>query len=142
MRLVTLLLIIHLTGCSYLTDYLLKQDTGLRVDAHVGTNENKVETGIGSLGTDKELSVEVEDSQDIQINNTDDRYHITSEGETTVNVYETSYWLYAIIGLFLVGKPALTKYWQWRTKKKTELKSHEYVTYTNIHRNPDNNRNT
>ena len=90
MRIVAILLLAALTGCSYLTDFLLKQDDGISVDAQLGSNENKVKTGVGSIGLDKENTITVEDSQEVQVDNTDDRYHITSEGATTVNVYETN----------------------------------------------------
>ena len=139
MRIVALLLIAGLTGCSYLTDFLLKQDDGISVDAQLGSNENKVKTGVGSIGLDKENTITVEDSQEVQVNTTDDRYHITSEGATTVNVYETNYWLYAIFGLFLMGKPALAKYWATRAKRK-QLDPHEYITYTSIRRNSNSGR--
>ena len=134
---VLLTLLLTLGGCSYLTDFLLKKDDGISVDAQLGSNENKVDTGVGSIGLDKENTITVEDSQQVQVNNTDDRYHITSKGATTVNVYETNYWLYAIFGLFLMGKPALAKYWAFRTKKKEQLDPHEYITYTSIHRDSD-----
>ena len=139
MRIVAILLLAALTGCSYLTDFLLKQDDGISVDAQLGSNENKVKTGVGSIGLDKENTITVEDSQEVQVNNTDDRYHITSEGATTVNVYETNYWLYAIFGLFIMGKPALAKYWAYR-KGRTKLDPHEHITYTSIRRNADSSR--
>lgn len=140
MRLAVLLPVVLLAGCSYLTDFLLKQDDGISVDAQIGSNENKVKTGVGSLGVDKESNITVEDSQAVQVNNTDDRYHITTEGETTVNVYETNYWLYAAFGLFLVGKPALTRFWA-RRDRKTKLDPYEYVTYTSIHADSDSSGN-
>ena len=130
-----------LYSCSYLTDILLTQDDGISIDAQIGDTENKVQTGVGSLGLDKENTITVEDSQQVQVNNTDDKYHITTEGSTTVNVYETNYWLYALFGLFLVGKPALAKFWKYREDKK-KLHPHEYVTYTSIRRDSLSNRDT
>ena len=125
-----LFLIIPLTSCSYITDYLLKDQTGISVDAQLGSNENKVKTGIGSVGVDKDTSLQIEDSSDITVQNSDDRYHITTEGDTTVNVYETNRWLYLLFGLLAFGKPALN--WLWSRKKK--IKPHERVTYTTTSR--------
>lgn len=140
-RITILVLLLSLPSCSYLTDFLLKQDTGVSVDAQIGDTENKVQTGVGSLGLDKENTITVEDSEQVQVNNTDDKYHITTEGSTTVNVYETNYWLYALFGIFLVGKPALAKFWKYRENKK-QLHPHEYVTYTSIRRDSISNRDT
>jgi len=136
MKLATLLLCSTLTGCSYIADYLLKDEDGIHVDAQLGSNENKVKTGLGSLGNKTNNEISVEDSNEVAIDNATGRYHITTEGETTVNVYETNRWLYAILGLYIIGKPALR--WYWRRKHK--LHPHEYITYTSIAPDPSSNR--
>ncbi len=129
--LLIILLALSTASCATIADYLLKDETGISIDAQLGANENKVDTGIGSLGLDNETSVEVTDSSNVTVTNTDDRYHITTDGDTTVNVYETNKWLYIIFGVYLMGKPALRYFWKWRRGKK-RLDPHEHCTYTSI----------
>ena len=96
-----------LTSCSYLTDYLLDSDSGTTIDTQLGSNDNKVKTGVGSIGLDEENTLTIKDSNQIRVTNTDDKFHIATTGDTEINVYETNYWLYAIFGLFIIGKPIL-----------------------------------
>ena len=132
------LLTLSLTSCSYVTDYLLKDEDGVNVDAQIGGNENKVKTGLGSLGNKTNNTISVEDSNQVAVDNTNGRYHITTTtGDPTINVYETNRWLYAIFGLYIIGKPALR--WYWDRKKK--LHPHEYITYTSITPDTGSDRN-
>ena len=130
MKTLLLALILTLSSCSYITDFLLKQDDGISIDAQIGDTENKVKTGLGKLGYEDNNTIAIEDSHQVEIKSSDDRYHITTDGETTVNVYETNPWLYLLFGLLAFGKPALN--WLWNRKKK--IKPHEQVTYTSTSR--------
>lgn len=111
LKVVLLLGLLTLTGCAGLIapaiDALLPEEEGINIDAQIGSNENKVKTGIGSLGLDKETNLTIEDSQHIDVKNSDNRYKITTTGETKINVYETNYWLYGIFAVYLLGKPLL-----------------------------------
>ena len=131
MKLIVLTAALTLTSCAALfekaVDAILPDESGVEVDAQIGSNENKVDTGIASLGNETNNTITVEDSQDVRVSNQDGRYHLTTEGETTVNVYETNNWLYAIFAIYIIGKPTLRWFWGRRT---AALHPHEYITYT------------
>jgi len=112
LKLALLIGTLSLSGCSYLADYLLKDDTGIAVDAQIGDTENKVKTGLGSVGNRTESETTVEGNSNV-VDNATGKFHLKSDKNLTVNVYETNRWLYAIIALFIVGKPLLRKFW-WR----------------------------
>jgi len=99
-----------LTSCSLVTDYLLKDDKGISVDAQIGDTENKVKTGLGSVGNRTESTTSVEGTSNV-VDNATGKFHLKSDKNLTVNVYETNRWLYAIIALFILGKPALRWFW-------------------------------
>lgn len=103
---------LSLSGCGYLADYLLKEDKGISVDAQIGDTETKVKTGLGSIGNRTESTTSVDGNSNV-IDNTAGKYHLKSDKNLTVNVYETNRWLYAIIALFILGKPLLRKFWPW-----------------------------
>jgi len=136
----TILLVATITSCSFVADMVkdavLPDKGGIDVDAQIGSNENKVQTGLGSLGNKSTNTISVEDSKEATVHNSDGRYHLQTEGETTVNVYETNRWLFAIFGIYIIGKPALR--WFWNRKKR--LHPHEYITYTSVSPNASGNR--
>lgn len=136
MKYIILVLLLGLSACSTITDFLLKPDTGINVDAQIGDTASKVKTGIGSVGDNSrhEHQTHIKGSQDVEVQNTSDRYHLTTEGNTTLNVYETNRWLYALFGLYIIGTPALRWLWnKWDSRRKT-LYPHEYITYTTTRR--------
>jgi hypothetical protein len=123
------ILLLSLSSCSYLTDFLLKQDKGISVDAQIGDTDNKVKTGIGSIGNETTTTTNIEESQNVEVQNATGKFHLQADGETTVNVYETNPWLYLLFGLLAFGKPAINWF---RNRKK--INAHEQVTYTSTRR--------
>jgi len=110
MKQLLLIAALSLSGCGMITDYLLKDDTGISVDAQIGDTENKVKTGLGSVGNRIESTTSVEGNSNV-VDNATGKFHLKSDKNLTVNVYETNRWLYAIIALFILGKPALRWFW-------------------------------
>jgi len=131
-----------LSSCSYITDYLLKDEDGVHLDTQLGSNENKVKTGVGSLGLDKETNLTIEDSSHVAVKNSDNRYKISTTGDTTVNVYETNYWLYAIFALFVIAKPLLRTLWKRRQQQHLyqHIDSISTLSRTSMDRNHNNTR--
>ena len=111
MKLYILTLALSLSGCGVVADYLLKEDKGISVDAQVGDTENKVKTGLGSVGNRTESETSVEGNSNV-VDNATGKYHLKSDKNLEVNIYETNRWLYAIIAFFIIGKPLLRKFWE------------------------------
>ena len=107
---------ITLSSCSLATDALMsavKPDSGISVDAQVGSNENKVETGIGSIGNDRKTSQNIEDNQNVNVRNTDGKFHIESTEGVTVHVQETGALVYYLMGFFFV-LTLIREFFNWR----------------------------
>lgn len=125
MKLLIAVLIVTLTSCSLVSEALLKSvspDTGISIDAQVGDTDEKVDTGIGSINKEElktELTIEIEDSEKIEIQTQTQtgKYHLQSDKNLTVNVYETNKYLYLLFALWVVGKP-LFRWWETYQIKK------------------------
>lgn len=96
---------------------LTGEDGGISVDAQIGDTDNKVKTGVGAIGDKNTNDTTIKDSENVSVDSSSGKYHLKSDKEVTVNVYETNRWLYAIFGAWLLGKPLL-RFWE-RRKEKT-----------------------
>jgi len=109
---------LSLLGCSLVTDTLksaLTEDSGISVDAQVGSNENKVKTGIGSLGDKREQIIE-DNEGDVRVRNTDGKFHIESEEAVHITVEETNALVYYLMGFFFIIT-LIREFINWRTKR-------------------------
>lgn len=117
-----MLVFVLLTGCSMLADKvvgaLAGDDGGIAVDAQIGDTDNKVKTGVGAIGDKNTSETTIKDSDNVRVDSSSGKYHLKSDKEVTVNVYETNRWLYAIFGVWLLGKPALRWYERLKTRRK------------------------
>lgn len=107
---------ITLSSCSFATDALMsavKPDSGIDIDAQVGSNENKVETGIGSVGNKRKTSQTIEDNQNVNVRNTDGKFHIESTEGVNITVEETNGLVYYLMGFFFV-LTLVREFFNWR----------------------------
>jgi hypothetical protein len=122
-NIVTSLLVISLAGCSMLADkafdFLKGGDSGINVDAQIGDTDSKVKTGVGRVGDSATNETTIKDSDNVSVDSSSGKYHLKSDKEVTVNVYETNRWLYAIFAIWLLGKPAL-RWWANLQERKTK----------------------
>ena len=82
---------------SALTD---SQD-GINVDAQAGSNENKVKTGVGSIGGRTDQTIKSDDGN-VEVRNTDGKFHIESEDAVSIVVQETNSMVYYLMGFFFL----------------------------------------
>ena len=119
--LLILTLTVFLLGCSTLSALIPALNPGLQVQA--GVNDNQVETGVGSIGNSKH-SLDITDSDHVTVDAATGKYHIQSDKDLTVNVYETNKWIYGILAFYLIGQPLL-KWWWSRRKQRNELDAND-----------------
>jgi len=109
------------TGCAQLAGKLIDNLTGdsggLSVDAQIGDTDSKVKTGVGAIGDKSTNETTIKDSDNVQVDSSSGKYHLKSDKEVTVNVYETNRWLYAIFAVWLLGKPTLRWFASRKAKK-------------------------
>lgn len=115
-KVLILLGVISLSSCSLATDALKSalsgSEDGINVDAQVGSNENKVKTGIGSLGNKREQTIEDNDG-DVRVRNTDGKFHIESEEAVNITVEETNALVYYLMGFFFIIT-LIREFFNWR----------------------------
>lgn len=111
-----LLAVLTISGCSLATDAIKSalsgSEDGIHVDAQVGSNENKVKTGIGSLGDKREQIIEDNDG-DVQVRNQDGKFHIESEEAVNITVEETNDLVYYLMGFFFIIT-LVREFFNWR----------------------------
>ena len=88
-HLIMLLLLTQLIGCSQLADYLLKNDSGTSLDTQVGDTDNKVKTGVGSVGNRIDSTASVDGNSNVVVSTTG-KFHFKSDKNLTVKVYENT----------------------------------------------------
>lgn len=117
-----ILTVLLISGCSWIADkavdVLKGTDDGISLDAQVGSNENKVKTGVGSIGDKNTSETTIKNSENVAVDSSSGKYHLKSDKEVTVNVYETNRWLYAIFAAWLFGKPLA----RWYANRKTKTR--------------------
>lgn len=107
---------ITLSSCSLATDAvkgMLSDDGGIHADAQVGSNENKVDSGIGSIGNDRKTEQTIEDNENVSVRNTDGKYHIESKEGVNITVEETNGLVYYLMGFFFV-LTLIREFFNWR----------------------------
>jgi len=102
----TLVLIgaLTLSSCSLLTGLAkdaLTDEGGIDVDAQVGSNEAKVNTGVGKLDFADKTTIE-DNEGDVRVRNSDGKYHIESTEAVNVVVQETNELVYYLMGFFFI----------------------------------------
>lgn len=109
-----------LSSCSIATDALksvLTDDKGVSVDAQVGSNESKVKTGIGKIDLARKTSTSIEDNEgNVDVRNSDGKYHIESTKDVYVTVTETNDLVYYLMGFFFVIS-LVREFFNWRKNR-------------------------
>lgn len=96
---------------SALTD---SQD-GISVDAQAGSNENKIKTGVGSIGGKKSEQSIKSDEGNVEVRNTDGKFHIESEESVNITVEETNVMVYWLMGSFFL-LTLIREFFSWRKR--------------------------
>lgn len=97
---------------SALTD---SQD-GISVDAQAGSNENKVKTGVGSIGGRRETDQTIKGNDgNVNVRNTDGKFHIESEEDVHITVEETNVMVYWLMGAFFL-LTLIREFFSWRKR--------------------------
>lgn len=114
---------LYLSSCSMLADVaksaLTDSQDGINVDAQAGSNENKIKTGIGAIGGRKDTSQTIKGNEgNVEVRNTDGKYHIQSEKDITVVVEETNALVYYLMGFFFLIT-MLREFFSWRKSRDT-----------------------
>lgn len=108
-----------LSSCSLIADKAIDAITpeskGIDIDAQVGSNENKVDTGIGSVGSDRKTSQTIEDNNNVNVRNTDGKFHIESTEGVNITVEETNGLVYYLMGFFFI-LTLVREFFNWRRK--------------------------
>ncbi|MCP4340895.1 MAG: hypothetical protein GY799_18895 [Desulfobulbaceae bacterium] len=119
MKVFLLLGIITLSSCSLATDTLKSalsgSEDGINIDAQVGSNENKVKTGLGHLGSKTDQVIE-DNEGEVSIRNTDGKFHIESEEAVSIVVEETNDLVYYLMGFFFIIT-MIREFFSWRSKR-------------------------
>jgi len=122
MKVFLLLAVLTISGCSLVTDALksaVTDDGGIHADAQVGSNENKVKTGVGSIGGRKETDQTIKGNDGtVEVRNTDGKFHIESQEDITVVVEETNDMVYYLMGFFFL-LTMLREFFSWRKNRDT-----------------------
>ena len=107
-----------LSSCSLITDLakdaLIPESKGIEIDAQVGSNENKVGTGLGKLDLADKTNTTIEDNEgEVSVRNSDGKYHIESTDAVHVTVQETNELVYYLMGFFFV-LTLVREFFNWR----------------------------
>ena len=115
-KILVLVSAITLSSCSLVTDAvkgMLSDDGGIHADAQVGSNDNKVGTGIGSVGNERKTEQNIEDNQNVNVRNTDGKFHIESTEGVNITVEETNGLVYYLMGFFFI-LTLIREFFNWR----------------------------
>lgn len=108
-----------LSSCSTLTDMvagaLTSPKDGISVDAQVGSNENKVDTGVGSIGNERKTQID-DNEGTVSVQNQDGKFHIRSNEGVNIVVEETNTMVYYLMGFFFL-LTVLREFLSWRKKQ-------------------------
>lgn len=111
---------ITLSGCSLATDvvkgFLSDDKGGIHADAQVGSNDQKVDTGVGRIGSEHKTEQTIEDNQgEVNVRNSDGKFHIESDEEINIIVEETNDMVYYLMGFFFL-LTIIREFFSWRKK--------------------------